>query len=226
MPTRRPIKKIKHLLGAAAAIAAITLIFNASYIHAKAQLAQVLLSHAWESARTDGQQHRPWPWADSHPVARLRAKRLGIDQIVLAGDSGRTIAFGPGWAEASAAPGRSGTSIISAHRDTHFDWLQDVRDGEQITLQWADGERDYRVIGQRIADSRSEQLALDPRRDLLMLVTCWPFDAVVSGGPLRYVVLAVPVESINDTEYPMSVAGHITPARTSTAAAADSLDQG
>ena len=223
-------RRIRTLSAAVIAITAMALLIDATYIHAKAELSQVLLSHAWDSARSDGQPHRPWPWADSHPVARLRSDRLGVDQIVLAGDSGRTIAFGPGWAEASSVPGSSGTSIISAHRDTHFDWLQQVRDGERITLQWADGERSYRVIQRRVADSRSERLALDPGRDLLMLVTCWPFDAVISGGPLRYVVLAVPdngdADVDVDVERRIAVGTNTTLTPTSTAAAVDSADQG
>jgi sortase (surface protein transpeptidase) len=28
-------------------------------------------------------------------------------------------------------------------------------------------------------------------RKSLTLITCWPFDAIVPGGPLRYVVRAV-----------------------------------
>lgn len=230
MNHRKPARKLTTLLGALIAITAMALFIDASYIHAKAELSQVLLSHAWEQARNDGQPHRPWPWADSHPVARLRAERLGVDQIVLAGDSGRTIAFGPGWAEASSAPGASGTHIISAHRDTHFDWLQQVRDGERITLQWAGGERSYRVIERRVADSRSERLALDPERDLLMLVTCWPFDAIVSGGPLRYVVLAVPDDGNTNVdvhaERRIAVKGNARLTPTSLATAVGSADQG
>jgi sortase A len=177
----------------AAAIAALALWFalDAGYIHAKAAVAQGLLVYAWEAMRSDGQPHRPWPWADSHPVARLRAPRLDVDQIVLAGDSGRTIAFGPGWAEASAAPGSSGTTVISAHRDTHFDWLRTLQPGDLLVLESPRGERRFRIVRGDVADSRREHLALDADVDQLLLVTCWPFDGV-SSGPLRYVVIAVP----------------------------------
>ncbi len=39
---------------------------------------------------------KPWPWADTHPVARLIAPAQDADVLVLAGASGRTLAFGPG----------------------------------------------------------------------------------------------------------------------------------
>ncbi len=175
------------------ALLAAGLALDAGYIHAKAQLAQALLARAWQSRLEDGQPHRPWPWADSHPVAKLSMPRLRVEQIVLAGDSGRTIAFGPGWAEASTAPGRAGTTVISAHRDTHFDWLQQVAIGDRLSLQSAEGERRYRVVSIDVADSRVQRLPLSDEADRLLLVTCWPFDAIVSGGPLRYVVAAEPI---------------------------------
>jgi len=172
------------------ALTALALAANAGYIHAKAALAQVLLQRAWQAAQIDHAAHRPWPWADSHPVARLEMPRLGVDQIVLAGDSGRTIAFGPGWAEASASPGATGTTVISGHRDTHFDWLQALVPNDELTLHAADGARHYRVLSTHIADSSADRLALTSDDDHLVLVTCWPFDAVAAGGALRYVVVA------------------------------------
>ena len=63
------------------------------YIHAKAELAQVLLSRAWERALAGERQAKPWPWADTWPVARLRVPVLNVDLFILAGSNGRAIAF-------------------------------------------------------------------------------------------------------------------------------------
>ena len=174
---------------------ALTLALDAGYLHAKAWLAQQLLARAWNEAQHGGAAHKPWPWADTHPVARLQVPAHGIDQIVLAGDAGRTLAFGPGWAESSAQPGARGTPVISGHRDTHFAFLREVAIGDEIELQGVDGSSRYRVTSTRIADATKERLAANPQEDALLLVTCWPFDAVVPGGPLRYVVRA---ERIDD----------------------------
>ena len=54
------------------------------------------------------------------------------DLIVLAGGSGRTLAFGPGHLSASAMPGQVGNMIIAGHRDTHFQFLQKVEVGELL----------------------------------------------------------------------------------------------
>lgn len=164
---------------------------EAGWIHAKAALAQVLLERAWTRSLADQTSHRPWAWADTTPVARLAAPARGVSQIVLAGDSGRTLAFGPGWAQASAMPGTRGTTVISGHRDTHFAWLRELAVGDRVEIAGRSGTRAYRVASARVADARSERIAVDAG-DALLLVTCWPFDAVATGGPLRYLVTAVP----------------------------------
>ncbi len=185
----------------------------AGYIHAKAWLAQELLSRAWadtlagtvaESAGDDGadggaggELHKPWPWADTGPVARLRVPDLGVDQIVLAGASGRTLAFGPGHLDQTAAPGAAGHSVISGHRDTHFAFLRDLTPAMKLQVQRSDGGwRSYQVRGSEVIDSRRARLSLAVDRPALTLVTCWPFDTADTGGPLRYAVFAT-----EDEEY-------------------------
>ena len=128
----------------------------------------------------------------------MRAERLGVERIVLDGDSGRTLAFGPGWAPASARPGAHGVVMISAHRDTHFGFLRDLRRGDRLALEGLRGARGYRVSDLRVVDSRDGLAALPAGGDGLVLVTCYPFDAVVPGGPLRYVVSAVADDGVSE----------------------------
>ena len=168
----------------------------AGYIHAKAWLAQALLSQAWADtisvSTVNGEEPRkPWPWADTGPVARLRVPELGVDQIVLAGASGRTLAFGPGHLDQTAAPGEAGHSVISGHRDTHFAFLRDLTPAMKLQVQRPDGGwRSYRVRGSEVIDSRRARLSLAVDQPALTLVTCWPFDTADTGGPLRYAVFA------------------------------------
>ncbi|MFP6625625.1 MAG: sortase, partial [Deltaproteobacteria bacterium] len=110
------------LLGVTLSLFVVSLwqIGGAVYIHAKAELSQVLLKRAWARTLEYGEPSRPWPWADTWPVARLRVPRLGIDQVVLAGASGASLAFAPGHLSGTASPGETGSTVISGHRDTHF----------------------------------------------------------------------------------------------------------
>ena len=167
---------------------------QAAYIPLKGWLAQELLEAAWERRRADGVAARPWPWADTTPVARLRQTRLDVDQIVLAGASGRVLAFGPGHVTGSAYPGRAGNVVLSAHRDTHFRWLRALQPGEGLSLEDVDGGlRHYRVADLAIRHERDVNLLEPDAGDRLTLITCYPFDALDPGTERRYVVTAVPV---------------------------------
>jgi sortase A len=162
-----------------------------SYIPAKAWFAQELMHRAWLRAVSDGDRHAPWPWADTWPVARLSAKSGDVNLIVLAGGSGRTLAFGPGHLSASSLPGEMGNSVIAGHRDTHFNFLRDVEIGETLVIENADGQKHlFKVTGIDVVDSRRGSLLLDTDAAMLSLVTCYPFDAREACGPMRYVVTA------------------------------------
>jgi sortase A len=162
-----------------------------AYIPAKAWLAQELMQRAWQRAGHEHDREAPWPWADTWPVARLKANSGKIDLIVLAGGSGRTLAFGPGHLSASALPGDAGNSVIAGHRDTHFSFLRDIEKGDTVVIERFSGRQHrYEVIGIDVVDSRRGSLLLDTDTSILSLVTCYPFDAAEVGGPLRYVVTA------------------------------------
>ena len=162
-----------------------------AYIPAKAWLAQDLMQRAWVRTGMGQARATPWPWADTWPVARLTARSGAIDLIVLAGGSGRTLAFGPGHLSASAMPGEVGNTVIAGHRDTHFQFLKNVEPGERINLESSNGLRHvYEVVATDIVDSRKRALRLDTDVAMLSLVTCYPFAAREGGGPLRYVVTA------------------------------------
>lgn len=163
---------------------------SAGWIHAKALVAQVLLERAWQA--TEGHSAvAPWPWADTVPVARLRAPAHDIDQIVLAGASGESLAFGPAKVAASASPG-TGPTVIAGHRDTHFAFLEAIATGDRLILHRPNGQRlRYRVTAREVVDSRDYRLAVSGE-ERLTLVTCYPFDAVEAGGPMRLVVVAEP----------------------------------
>lgn len=181
-----------HRLFAAALLAA-ALLFTAraAWIPTKAAVGQWLLERAW-SARVSGTETpRPWPWADTAPVAVLEVPRLGLRQLVLDGHSDRNLAWGP----TAMTPVTGRDVIVSGHRDTHFAPLALLEAGDEITLRGAEGARRFRVAWLDIVDSRYQELVSRGDQERLTLVTCYPFDAAVAGGPLRLVVTALPQES-------------------------------
>jgi sortase A len=173
------------------------LIGQGGWIHAKALLAQILLERAFAQTVASGHPVKPWSWADTWPVARIEVPRIGAHAIVLAGSSGQALAFGPGHVELSPDAGEPGVAVYSAHRDTHFRFLKDVKIGDAIAVTRADGQMFlYRVTHTSVV--RFDDSGIDPLADgkQLVLSTCWPLDAAMPG-PLRYLVHA---ELVDESE--------------------------
>lgn len=161
------------------------------WIPAKAILAQYLLQRAWQQSLVSGKIVKPWPWADTWPVGRLQNERLGVDLIVLEGESGEVLAFGPGHLTQSDSPGEGGHCILAGHRDTCFNFLKELQVGDQLKLEGKDGIEELYLV-QASGTVRAEELYLDSeKRGALTLITCFPFKAVVPHTPVRFVVTAM-----------------------------------
>lgn len=179
---------LHHWRLAAVVITAAFFTIQGLWIPAKAGVAQWLLQRSWNEVQAGATWAPPWPWADTQPVARLSIPALGINQLVLAGDSGRNLAFGP----ALHGGLSSRDLVISGHRDTHFTFLQDLEPGDRIVLETPSHHQEFVVSFLEVIDTNEHALVIEPGINRLSLVTCYPFDAITTGGPLRYVVTALP----------------------------------
>lgn len=188
-----------HLRRGAGALLLLMVIWqwsSAGWIFTKAQVAQWLIASAWADTLVQQTPIKPWPWADTWPVARLQFPAHGVDLYVLAGAEGNSLAFGPGHHQGSPLPG-AGTSVIGGHRDTHFRFLKGVMAGDQLTAELANGQIvHYRVARTEVVDITRQPLMIAAQSQGLVLVTCYPFNAVNPNGPLRFLVWAEQVVSI------------------------------
>ena len=185
-----PATRLWRLAIIALVLTGLVLIADGVWIKAKAQLAQVLLDRAFARSLAGASDVRPWPWADISPVARISVRRLGEDAVVLADASGEALAFGPAHIAGTPLPGEEGTSVISAHRDTHFAWLRHLETGDLVTVHRRDGVlRQFRVRGSRVARFDAANIDAASFGTNLALTTCYPFEAT-ERGPLRYIVEA------------------------------------
>lgn len=181
----------RHWFLAAVSLTAAIFLFDALWIPAKAELAQYLLETAWLRTLEGEPDAKPWPWADTRAVAILEVPRLGLREIVLEGSSGRNLAFGPTVVNTTPLD-TTKDRILSGHRDTHFSFLKELQTGDLLRLRTVTGIREYRVNWQEAIDSRQQQLVIDDNIERLTLLTCFPFDAPTTGGPMRWVVTALP----------------------------------
>lgn len=164
---------------------------DALWIKGKAVVAQIMLDRAFLSAGTA--ESKPWSWADMSPIARISAPRLNQSNIVLDNTSGEALAFGPGHLAGTPKPGERGTTVFAAHRDTHFRWLGDLQQGDEVLVERADGLHLRYVIRRAwVAKANASGINADSEEHLIALTTCWPLDGTIRSE-WRYIVEGVEV---------------------------------
>jgi len=179
-------------------LAGVSLSCRAAYLHAKAELASVLIHRAWNARTLTGESQPPWPWADTHPIARLQIPRLSYDEIVLEDANPRTLAFGPARLLSGAAPGEPGNIVLAGHRTSWFRQLEQIAVGDTLRLEWFDPRsqqlrrRAYVVRATNIVFPDDVSLLKPTSTDTLTLITCYPFNHA-PHSPQRYIVSAMPV---------------------------------
>ena len=171
------------------------------YILGKAEVGQILLNIAWEKTLSSQNNIRPWPSADYYPFAQLSIPS-GEKFIVLSNTSGHSLAFGPTFFEKSSYPGKKGRSLISMHRDTHGQFLKDLRKGDLLNLKTKEGLLlHYKIKFITIIDSSKNKLQLKSQENELILYTCYPFDSINTGGSMRFVVQAILLKDLIGKHY-------------------------
>ncbi len=171
-------------------IGAVTLLGKSCWITLKAEVAQILLQKAFTQSMVSGENIKPWSWADTWPVAEVRIPRIGAKAIVLNGATSEALAFGPTWLPDTPKPGERGTTVIAAHRDTHFAFLKHVAIDDKIQITRTDGLGfNYKVTNLRIANWNTSGIDRHASGHHLVLTTCYPFDAMTRGSQ-RYIVEA------------------------------------
>ncbi|HET6930088.1 MAG TPA: class GN sortase [Candidatus Acidoferrum sp.] len=194
----KPLRYALSYFVAVILVTGVALTGRALYLHAKAELAGVLIRRAWQVTARSGESRPPWPWADTHPVARLRIPRLGYDEIVLEGATPRTLAFGPARLLSGAALGEPGNLELAGHRNNWFKPLQGVAVGDTIELEWYDSRRPglrtrtYTIDDIRVVAPEDVTLLAPTSHDALTLITCYPF-SLSPRSPQRYIVRASPL---------------------------------
>jgi sortase A len=163
------------------------LLGDQAWLAAKAQVAERLIDGAFEAHLLDGAVHRPWRWADTHPIARLEVPRLGIRRHVLSGATGSSLAFGPGHVDGTAPPNTGGNCVLAGHRDSWFAFLEKLREGDRVLLLSHGIRRRYEVTETRVVSMWDAGVLEEDGDARLTLITCYPFGGILPS-PWRYAV--------------------------------------
>ena len=165
---------------------------SSGFMLSKAYLSQVLIASAWNETLKDKKYHKPWSWADTYPVFKIQVPRINKVSYILEGASGRNMAFSAAHTSISGLPGQSKSTVVSGHRDSHFEYLQDLKLGDKIIADEMNNKYHYEIVEIKVINSQQEKLLIK-NIDELILTTCYPFDSLQAGGNLRYVIHALPI---------------------------------
>ncbi len=122
-------------------------------------------------------------------VAKLRIPRLDTVLYVVEGTRDRDLKRGPGHLVGTVLPGEDGNCVIAGHRDTHFNVLQNIHNGDEVILERAGRTFKYRVDGTTIVRPTNTSSLKPTNEPVLNLVTCYPF-RYVGSAPKRFIVHA------------------------------------
>ncbi|HUQ92754.1 MAG TPA: class D sortase [Bryobacteraceae bacterium] len=122
-------------------------------------------------------------------IGSIEIARLGLSVIVMEGTSSTTLRRAAGHIAGTALPGESGNIGISGHRDTFFRPLRNIRRDDVITVTTLRGEYRYRVVSTKVVGPAEVGVLGPSKREVLTLVTCYPF-YFVGSAPDRFIVRA------------------------------------
>ncbi len=123
------------------------------------------------------------------PIAVLSIPRLALRAPVFDGTDDLTLDRGLGRVDGTDRPGGEHNLGIAGHRDGFFRGLKDIRQGDAIEIERADGKDIYVVESTTIVDP-SDVSVLEPgAKSSLTLITCYPF-YFVGDAPSRFIVRA------------------------------------
>jgi len=160
-----------------------------TYLHA--WLTNGLLHTAWVRMQNSGEQVKPWPWAETWPIARLVMPANSIEKMVLADASKNSLPFTLGHLNSSAIPGEQGNSILTVHRESYLDFLSTLKPGDTLLLEsLRNGHWRYTVAGIYVVEKDDIRILEPTMNRRLTFVSCYPCTKLNDANALRYVVIA------------------------------------
>lgn len=144
---------------------------------------------ATESANGDGQAPPKKLPTIGEVIGKVVILKLNLAYAIIEGTDLPQLARGVGHYAESVLPGGTGYTVLAGHRDSVFRRLGEMKEGDEIQVETADGAYSYRVTGTEIVDQDSRSVPLDSDKRMLTLITCYPF-YYVGNAPKRFILYA------------------------------------
>jgi len=122
-------------------------------------------------------------------IGRVKISRIGLEAIVVQGDSDSILRLAVGHIPGTALPGESGNMVLAGHRDTFFRSLHNIRVGDRIVIESPEASSEYEVVSASVVAPTDLTVLRNSGSKELTLITCYPF-SWIGSAPDRFVVRA------------------------------------
>src|SRR5436853_2521812 len=126
-------------------------------------------------------------------LIRLDIPKIDLSAIVVDGTTRKQLKNGPERIVGTPLPGEKGNSVISAHRDTFFRHIYELKAGDEIDVQRNGQALKFAVTGKKIVDPDDLSVLKQTEERQLTLITCYP-TYYIGPAPQRLVVFSKLVE--------------------------------
>jgi sortase A len=159
-------------------------------------VADAYMYQAREKARFEdvSRSEGPHPVPEGGVIGEMDVPRLGLETMVVQGDSPKILQHAVGHMPETPLPWESGNVALAGHRDSFFRPLRNIRSGDAITLKTVNGDFQYEVESTQVVPASDIHVLDASGGRTLTLVTCFPF-YYVGSAPDRFVVRARAVGS-------------------------------
>jgi LPXTG-site transpeptidase (sortase) family protein len=177
-------QQLKHALPTILmTVGAIILVYTGTQ-YATMWLRQRNLVRRWEA-----QQRSPATTAaEAGQLTRITIPKLSFSAVVVEGTDRHALLLGPGHLKKTAEPGAPGNSVITAHRDTFFRHIGELKVGDSIVVERNGRSYEYRVASRRVVKPTEVSVVQPTDDNRLTLITCYP-TYYIGPAPERLIIV-------------------------------------
>ena len=183
--------RLKRLWPSLLIVAGVALLIYVGSQYATMYAAQRRLTQQWQ------QQNLQLPVQPAGLVTtltRLTVPAIKLDAVVVEGVNRKDLLMGPGHLPDTPEPGQAGNAVISAHRDTFFRHIHELKKGDYIVVQRAGRQFRYEVTGKKILQPDDVWVTKATPDSQLTLLTCYP-TYYIGPAPERLAVFSKLVDA-------------------------------
>ncbi|HJT01283.1 MAG TPA: class D sortase [Terriglobales bacterium] len=152
-------------------VAGVALLIYVASQYATMYAAQRRLTEQWQQQNL---QLPAQPAGLVTTLTRLSIPAIKLDAVVVEGVNRRDLLMGPGHLPDTPQPGQPGNAVISAHRDTFFRHIHELKPGDYILVQRSGKQFRYEVTGKKVLQPDDVWVTKPTPDTELTLLTCYP----------------------------------------------------